>query len=185
MPKFNKITLSTLSDPPPVPLRLIHIFKINNIHIKESFYPHAATPPSPLAYPHSVTPALPYPQNVNNLPFFWNPFLTSLAAFYRGITYGVKERKKHLFKILIWISFVMLVQPVTELGFCGSSCQSVSCGNSRRKVLVTLLHHSLHNIQQLDIQLFRQIFGVTIVLFLYIVTCFKCLDYLRDEKCVM
>ena len=29
VPKFNKITLSTLYDPPP--LRLIHIFKINNI----------------------------------------------------------------------------------------------------------------------------------------------------------
>ena len=38
VPKFNKITLSTLSDPPP--LRLIHIFKINNIHIKELSYPH-------------------------------------------------------------------------------------------------------------------------------------------------
>jgi hypothetical protein len=34
VPKFNKITLSTLSDPPPPP-RLIHIFKINNIHTKE------------------------------------------------------------------------------------------------------------------------------------------------------
>ena len=43
VPKFNKITLSTLSDPPP--LGLIHIFKINNIHIKEFFYPHVATPP--------------------------------------------------------------------------------------------------------------------------------------------
>ena len=30
----------------PPPLRLIHIFKINNIHIKEFFYPHAATPHS-------------------------------------------------------------------------------------------------------------------------------------------
>ena len=35
VPKFNKITLSTLSDPPS--LRLIHIFKINNIHIREFF----------------------------------------------------------------------------------------------------------------------------------------------------
>ena len=43
VPKFNKINLSTLSDHPP--LRLIHIFKINNIHIKKFFYPHAATPP--------------------------------------------------------------------------------------------------------------------------------------------
>ena len=36
---FYKITLSTLSDPP---LGLIHFFQINNIHIKEFFYPHAA-----------------------------------------------------------------------------------------------------------------------------------------------
>ena len=40
----------------PTPLGLIHFFKINNIHIKEIFYPHAATP-LPLAYPLSVTPS--------------------------------------------------------------------------------------------------------------------------------
>ena len=34
---FYKIILSTLSDPPL--LGLIHFFKINNIHIKEIFYP--------------------------------------------------------------------------------------------------------------------------------------------------
>ena len=48
--------------------QIIHFFKINNIHIKEFFYPHAANPP-PLAYPLSVTPP-PYPPKVDNLPFF-------------------------------------------------------------------------------------------------------------------
>ena len=43
-------TLSTLSEPPPPrpPLGLIHFFEINNIHIREFFYPHARTP-SPLS----------------------------------------------------------------------------------------------------------------------------------------
>ena len=54
VPKFNKITLSTLSPP----LRLIHIFKINNIHIKEFFYPHAATPPPSLIHMHCTCTAL-------------------------------------------------------------------------------------------------------------------------------
>ena len=66
VPKFNKITLSTLSDPPP--LGLIHIFKINNIHIKEFCYPHAATPPPPRLSTFGDPP--PYPQNVDIWPFF-------------------------------------------------------------------------------------------------------------------
>ena len=53
VPIFNKITLSTWSAPP---LRLIHFFQINNIHIKE-FFIHILRPPSPpIAYPHWRTP---------------------------------------------------------------------------------------------------------------------------------
>ena len=43
VPKFNKRTLSTLSDP-PTPVGLIHFFKIKNIHIMEFCYPHARPP---------------------------------------------------------------------------------------------------------------------------------------------
>ena len=67
VPKFNIITLSTLTAPPP---GLIHIFKINNIHIKELFYPHAATPPTSRSSTFSDPPS-PYQQKVDNLPYFF------------------------------------------------------------------------------------------------------------------
>ena len=52
---------------PPLPW-LILFFEINNIHIKE-FFLHMPGPPLPIANPHLRTPP-PYPQNVDNLPFF-------------------------------------------------------------------------------------------------------------------
>ena len=45
--KYNKKNLIHIVQPHP--LRLIHIIKINNIHIKEFFYPHAAAPPPRLS----------------------------------------------------------------------------------------------------------------------------------------
>ena len=49
--KIIKATLSILCDPPP--LGLIHIFKINNIHIKQFFFIHIRQTPPPFIFLYS------------------------------------------------------------------------------------------------------------------------------------
>ena len=49
------------------PLGLIHFIKIKNIHIKDLFYPHSATP---LSLIH-IWGLPPYPQNGFAVLFFW------------------------------------------------------------------------------------------------------------------
>ena len=78
--KNNKHPLSTLSDPPP-PSWAYPLFEINDIHIKK-FFIHMQGPP--IAYPYLGTPP-PYPQNVDNIPFYFtNPSLRGLTTWANG-----------------------------------------------------------------------------------------------------
>ena len=68
VPKFNKITISTLSDTPLGPIRIL---EIKNIHNKEFFLSTCDDPPPP------------YPQNVDNVPdFILTPTLCEMCYIF-------------------------------------------------------------------------------------------------------